>query len=244
MACLSGGYLYAAPLAYKMEKPLASASAQGDISRAALHRPGPVVTSSFGDSHIDAAAASAGGGAIGGDSCRDEVADGGSPEGVGGGRLLLLELGPLLPGCSCWNWAPCCPAAPAEIGPPAARLLLLELGPLLPGQRVVLVDNVLASGATMQAALGLLRKADVTCLCIAAVAELTGHGARGRLERGAGEGRGVLRNEGRTVPEGSLKQGDPSFVLSADQSVESISVPYRETYAAIPVPAPVPEGYL
>ena len=103
---------------------------------------------------------------------------------------------------------------------------------------------MLASGATMQAALGLLRKADVTCLCIAAVAELTGHGARGRLERGAGEGRGVLRNEGRTVPEGSLKQGDPSFVLSADQSVESISVPYRETYAAIPVPAPVPEGYL
>ena len=154
-ACQSGGYLFAAPLAYEMDKPLVRLHKLAGGS-AALHRPGPVVTSAYGGSHIDAAAAAAtGDGAIGDGSCKGKEAGGGSLKGGSGDRLLLLEL-----------------------------------GALLPGQRVVLVDDVLASGATMQAALALLRKAGVTCLCIAAVAELAGHGARGGLEGGAGEGKG------------------------------------------------------
>lgn len=51
-----------------------------------------------------------------------------------------------------------------------------------PGQRVVLLDDLLATGGTMQAGLGLLRQAGATVPAVATMIELSFLGGRKRLD--------------------------------------------------------------
>ncbi len=51
-----------------------------------------------------------------------------------------------------------------------------------PGQRVILLDDLLATGGTMAAGISLLRQAGAVVPCAAALIELTFLGGRGRLD--------------------------------------------------------------
>jgi adenine phosphoribosyltransferase len=59
--------------------------------------------------------------------------------------------------------------------------LELPAGVLAPGARALLVDDVLATGGTAEAACGLVEECGVTIASLAVVLELSGLGGRGRL---------------------------------------------------------------
>ena len=59
--------------------------------------------------------------------------------------------------------------------------LELQIGAIAPGSRVLLVDDVLATGGTMAAAVSLVEQADATVASIRCVLELSALGGRARL---------------------------------------------------------------
>ncbi|OLR94907.1 adenine phosphoribosyltransferase [Actinokineospora bangkokensis] len=63
--------------------------------------------------------------------------------------------------------------------------LELPADTLAPGSRVVIVDDVLATGGTVEAAAGLVERAGATTAVVAVVVELTALGGRSRLPGGA-----------------------------------------------------------
>ncbi len=58
----------------------------------------------------------------------------------------------------------------------------MQADAIQPGQRVVLLDDLLATGGTMAAGISLLRQAGAVVPCAAALIELTFLGGRGRLD--------------------------------------------------------------
>ena len=71
------------------------------------------------------------------------------------------------------------------------------MGSVLPGARVVVVDDVLASGATMHTAIQLVRQLGAEVVCVAVVTEMEGHGARVGLEGGGIPVVSLLHYEGK-----------------------------------------------
>jgi len=64
-----------------------------------------------------------------------------------------------------------------------ANRLEMHVDAISPGERILLIDDLLASGSTSEAACVLLRKAGAEILECVFIAELPAHGGRGRLQK-------------------------------------------------------------
>jgi len=59
----------------------------------------------------------------------------------------------------------------------------MDVNAISPGERILFINDLLASGSTSEAACALLRRAGAEILECAFIVELTAHGGRGRLQK-------------------------------------------------------------